>query len=716
MKRRFLPPAVLAFGLAALPAPAALDDAALRAEFGRWEVQATAGESGRIDAICDLGHGVVVFATRKPNPGKLYLSENYGETWSPLPSPTGNAITCLTAADRNRFYLLTDRAEVFGTRDGGRTWRKLRAAMPNRSRVGAAAAYGLMVTPHGTLLMSDTDSDGGHVYRSIDDGETWSDLGIVSPDALYRFMRVGNGIVLNGFAGAVYKSTDDGRTWIRQQQLGTSALFATEYLGASYVLQADQAGRVYRSGNLGETWEQVATLDGSADDFIDLGFGAVYYSTYTGARDVYLSLNYGQDWLKLGPLPESGDEDWLDHGIRLDAPDFVVAIGGTIKGRIVRNVIARDRLHEVTTRSRHRRPMDVLPELRRDLDAALVDRTVDFAELAEPEDVLLHAGHAYVPCRSGNNVAIFRLQDDERAEWIGSIRDLDILDTFGVAAEGRHLFVLSMTNAMVSIFDISDPGRPVKTGAVRVGGEGARLDTAQSSYTRLRKIAVRDGLAFVTHSSESKVYILDVANPAKPVVISEFPTGDGAFAVLPHRHALYLAGYGPGSSVIAVDIRDPRHPQIVDRDFDRVELQGTCALAIEGDTLYAVAYNAGTISAYDVSDPLRLKRLSRFKHDGMRGPGRIAVRDGTAYVISSTNDTLAVFDITNPAKPKPRYFVQDLRIKMPYGIATDSRYLYLVARQACSFVVLDRSLLDATSSMVKKTRADGPSSALSWKE
>jgi len=324
-----------------------LDASSLREEFGRWEVQADAGKGGGIDAICDLVEGVVVFGTRKPNPGHLYLSEDYGATWTELPSPTQNAITCLTAASRDRFYLLTDHAEVFGTLDGGTTWRLLRGAMPNRSRVGAAAAYGLMFTPQGTLLMSDTDSDGGQVYRSTDGGETWTDLGIVSRDALYRFMRVGNAIVLNGFAGAVYKSIDDGRTWNLQAQLSSSALFATEYLGGSYVLQADQAGRVYRSGNLGETWEQVATLEGSADDFIDLGYGAVYYSTYTGARDVYLSLNYGKDWLKLGPLPDSGDDDWLDHGIRLNAPDFVVAIAGTLKGRIVRNVVGRDRLRVV---------------------------------------------------------------------------------------------------------------------------------------------------------------------------------------------------------------------------------------------------------------------------------------------------------------------------------------------------------------------------------
>ncbi len=212
--------------------------AVLKEEFGAWEIQAV-GAGGRIDALRDLDSGAVICATRKPDPGRIFLSTDYGIHRSEIASSTRNAITCLAARSLWAFYLLTDHAEVFGTSDGGASWRQLRPTSPNRNRVGGAAAYGLMVTSLGTLLVSDTDSDGGHLFRSADDGATWAEVPIAASDALYRFIPAGDGFVVNVFEGAMFKSGDDGLTWSAARTLSKRALFATEQLGGSYLLAAD---------------------------------------------------------------------------------------------------------------------------------------------------------------------------------------------------------------------------------------------------------------------------------------------------------------------------------------------------------------------------------------------------------------------------------------------------------------------------------------------
>lgn len=140
------------------------------------------------------------------------------------------------------------------------------------------------MTDHGTVLVSDTESSGGHIYRSTDKGDSWIDLGAISEKSLYRFERTGNGILVNGWKGTVYKSQDDGKTWNKTQSLSNSPLYATEYLGTHVALQATEEGKVFVSNNLGESWEKLDIQTEAADDFVKIGTGAAILTTYTGEK------------------------------------------------------------------------------------------------------------------------------------------------------------------------------------------------------------------------------------------------------------------------------------------------------------------------------------------------------------------------------------------------------------------------------------------------
>ena len=316
-------------------------------ELGSWDVDLLA-KGGRIDAIRALNDSVAVCGARGENRGRLFISYDRGLTWKFLAQPTGSEITCIAETGNiDRFYILTGASEVFATVDRGKSWKKRAKLTVNKNRDGATASYSIMVTNKGTLLATDTDTDGGHVFRSTDNGFTWKDLGAIGKNALYRLEKSKDGVIVNEFGGAVYKSVDDGLTWKESGKLSASALFATESLDGSILLQADQAGNIYRSENAGESWERTAYLKGSADDFISLMGPVCYYSTYTESREIYVTLDQGHNWHSIGAVPTGAEGDWLDHGVSMDAGDSIVVLAGSGKGFILRKALSKKWLAEM---------------------------------------------------------------------------------------------------------------------------------------------------------------------------------------------------------------------------------------------------------------------------------------------------------------------------------------------------------------------------------
>lgn len=125
--------------------------------------------------------------------------------------------------------------------------------------------------------------------------------------------------------------------WLEWAHLDTTALYATEFLGYGSFIQGSESGNVFfgsadRQGKI----KNVGNPGGAADDFVYLGNGTLLYSTYTEDRNVYISYDRGETWINSGKVPTNIDNDWLDHVIRIDVKDSIIAIGGTNKGFIVR--------------------------------------------------------------------------------------------------------------------------------------------------------------------------------------------------------------------------------------------------------------------------------------------------------------------------------------------------------------------------------------------
>jgi photosystem II stability/assembly factor-like uncharacterized protein len=266
---------------------AAAEPLKTRAHGLEWTSQVVL-EGGRIDAIAWLGEGAVVAGSRAPNPGRIFRSTDYGRTWTeslldPAKPRSGPSVTCIASDQSEVAYLLTSEAHVWKSTDRSLTWKDLGRISHNPNLEPFTHSYGLVVLPSSTVLMSDTNPPGGHIFRSDDGGSTWNDLGAISTSALYRFEKTADGVLINGWAGHVYKSADDGRTWDDRGQLVSSPLYATETMFDQIALQASESGEVFRSTDNGNTWTKIVTIGDPADDFVLLGRQSVLLSTYEGS-------------------------------------------------------------------------------------------------------------------------------------------------------------------------------------------------------------------------------------------------------------------------------------------------------------------------------------------------------------------------------------------------------------------------------------------------
>jgi photosystem II stability/assembly factor-like uncharacterized protein len=137
------------------------------------------------------------------------------------------------------------RGDVYRSRDGGKAWQLVLEAAPwGKASGGIRYSHGFVSLPNGSLLVvgGSVNSERGSIYdgqvwRSFDEGATWTRLADVAPD-LARTGHVlvyhpnTNGILLiGGFGGQgvqndVWRSTDGGLSW---QRIVFSAPWAPRY-------------------------------------------------------------------------------------------------------------------------------------------------------------------------------------------------------------------------------------------------------------------------------------------------------------------------------------------------------------------------------------------------------------------------------------------------------------------------------------------------------
>ncbi len=192
--------------------------------------------------------------------GLVVVSEDLGAHWTPRAQglPGSQVYRLALAPDRAGLLYAATRQGVWGSADGGASWRELTATLPGIGKVTS-----LLIDPHDAEIVY--AGSWRRAYRSDDRGSSWSPIfdGMVLDSEVFT-IRPGVGGVGDLWAstcGWVYHGTGRGTLWRRHQEgMDQRRTPALEVLPNGRLLAGTVAG-LYVSDDAGGSFRRVTGED-----------------------------------------------------------------------------------------------------------------------------------------------------------------------------------------------------------------------------------------------------------------------------------------------------------------------------------------------------------------------------------------------------------------------------------------------------------------------
>jgi photosystem II stability/assembly factor-like uncharacterized protein len=180
--------------------------------------------------------------------GELYASTNGGVNWSLRSTlPARDAVDLTAGSAAGELYMITESGTFYHSSDSGMTWT-VRSLLYNLVAILLSANVAHAFT--GNL----------ETFRSLDGGFTFTAVGAIPAQEVVSAARNLTTLFVLTRTGDVFKSADDGVTWSLSGVVPptSEAVEIRFFQGALYVLTA--SGELARSLDLGASWTTVSTI------------------------------------------------------------------------------------------------------------------------------------------------------------------------------------------------------------------------------------------------------------------------------------------------------------------------------------------------------------------------------------------------------------------------------------------------------------------------
>lgn len=228
----------------------------------------------------------------------IYRSTNSGDDWNlsstGIPSNDGTILSL--AKNSNRLFAGT-RESVYYSDDNGVSW--------SLSESFGFSVFGLEVLSNQVFA----GTMGAGVFKSTDNGASWTNSNIGISDSIYSLLANGNALVAGTFGNGIYLSNNQGSIWNQEFSQSNptivrtlAATSTTVFAGISQLITPTASfNGLYRSTNNGQSWN-IFNYSGIPTPG-NLSITALYASESTlllaSSGQIYMSSDDGISWFTL---------------------------------------------------------------------------------------------------------------------------------------------------------------------------------------------------------------------------------------------------------------------------------------------------------------------------------------------------------------------------------------------------------------------------------
>jgi hypothetical protein len=200
---------------------------------------------------------------------------------------------------------------------------------------------------------------------------------------------------------------------------------------------------------------------------------------------------------------------------------------------------------------------------------------------------------------------------------------------------GNYAYVATTSTGTdgLAIYDVTKPTAPVQIGAVSNAGVPEGVDVA--------------GHYAYTADSGGTMTVYNVINPAAPTVVTSLSLGAaGPRRIVVQGEYAYIANL-TNSKLYIVNISNPAVPVLT----STTTTFKNWGIAVQGKYVYLPDSNAGQLRIYNASNPASPSVTATISITGSSAPWGISVQGSYAYIADDGNDKFYVINISNPASP-----------------------------------------------------------------